>query len=272
MNDPRHGLLTIGGFASATRLSLKALRLYDQLGLLAPRYVDPDSGYRFYHPDQVRAARLIRSMRQMEMPLALIRTALLASPADAERLARDHVRSLESRAEQARRSVDDLVTQLRQEAVMTMDVQVRMVDSQPIISVTERVKVDRLDAHIRDTLQRLYRVLEERGVAPDGPPFGLYHGPINHEEDGPIEVCVPVSHVFEAGGVDSRVLQGGRFASVMLHGEQCVFPAVLRGYDAVYDWIKSNGYEPVDSPREIWHNPPGADERMEIGWVFREPR
>ncbi|MEV8633082.1 MerR family DNA-binding transcriptional regulator [Streptosporangium sp. NPDC051023] len=41
-------LLTIGAFARAARLSPKALRLYDELGLLLPAAVDGDSGYRFY--------------------------------------------------------------------------------------------------------------------------------------------------------------------------------------------------------------------------------
>ena len=37
-------LITIGQFAAASRLSLKALRLYDDNGLLPPAVVDPDSG------------------------------------------------------------------------------------------------------------------------------------------------------------------------------------------------------------------------------------
>ena len=39
-------MLTIGAFARASRLSPKALRLYDELGLLRPASVDPVSGYR----------------------------------------------------------------------------------------------------------------------------------------------------------------------------------------------------------------------------------
>jgi PPM family protein phosphatase len=39
-------MLTIGEFASAARLSPRALRLYDKLGLLRPRAVDGESGYR----------------------------------------------------------------------------------------------------------------------------------------------------------------------------------------------------------------------------------
>ena len=44
-------LLSIGAFARATRLTPKALRLYDELGLLPPAFVDQASGYRFYDPD-----------------------------------------------------------------------------------------------------------------------------------------------------------------------------------------------------------------------------
>jgi serine/threonine protein phosphatase PrpC/DNA-binding transcriptional MerR regulator len=67
------GLLTIGAFARASRLSPKALRLYDDLGLLAPARVDPVSGYRFYDPAQLARARLVAWLRRLGMPLARIR-------------------------------------------------------------------------------------------------------------------------------------------------------------------------------------------------------
>ncbi|GAB2979669.1 MerR family transcriptional regulator [Amycolatopsis acidiphila] len=68
------GLLTIGAFARAARLSPKALRLYDELGLLQPVSVDPFSGYRFYAPEQLDRARLIAWLRRLGMPLARIKT------------------------------------------------------------------------------------------------------------------------------------------------------------------------------------------------------
>ncbi|WP_236790314.1 helix-turn-helix domain-containing protein [Amycolatopsis sp. GM8] len=67
------GLLTIGAFARAARLSPKALRLYDELGLLRPVSVDPVSGYRFYSPAQLERARLVAWLRRIGMPLARIK-------------------------------------------------------------------------------------------------------------------------------------------------------------------------------------------------------
>ncbi|MFE7480734.1 MerR family transcriptional regulator [Streptomyces sp. NPDC057552] len=66
-------LLTIGTFAKASRLSPKALRLYDELGLLTPAHVDPVSGYRLYAPEQLERARLVAWLRRLGMPLARIR-------------------------------------------------------------------------------------------------------------------------------------------------------------------------------------------------------
>lgn len=77
------GLLNIGEFARASRLSAKALRLYDELGLLPPAHVDPVTGYRFYAVDQLERARLVLWLRQLGMPLAQIRTVCDLAPAAA---------------------------------------------------------------------------------------------------------------------------------------------------------------------------------------------
>ncbi|SCE73194.1 MerR family transcriptional regulator [Micromonospora mirobrigensis] len=66
-------LLSIGGFAMLSGLSVTALRHYDEVGVLLPTWVDPATGYRRYRPEQVREARLIRVLRRLEMPVESIR-------------------------------------------------------------------------------------------------------------------------------------------------------------------------------------------------------
>jgi DNA-binding transcriptional MerR regulator len=70
-------LLSIGRFARACRLSIKALRHYDELGLLRPARVDA-SGYRYYERSQARAAIAISLLRTLDVPLPAI-TEILAS-------------------------------------------------------------------------------------------------------------------------------------------------------------------------------------------------
>ncbi|MFF5077682.1 MerR family transcriptional regulator [Actinoplanes sp. NPDC000266] len=77
------GLLTIGGFARQAGLTPKALRLYDETGLLRPAAVDAESGYRFYEPGQLDRARLIAELRRIGMPLAEIAEVCALEPAAA---------------------------------------------------------------------------------------------------------------------------------------------------------------------------------------------
>jgi protein phosphatase len=82
-------LLTIGAFARAARVSPKALRRYDELGLLPPAHVDDATGYRYYRPEQVARARLVVWLRRIGMPPAEIaRTCALDGAEAADAVAR----------------------------------------------------------------------------------------------------------------------------------------------------------------------------------------
>ncbi|MEU4166211.1 MerR family transcriptional regulator [Streptomyces sp. NPDC026665] len=78
-------MLTIGAFAKASRLSPKALRLYDELELLRPARVDPGTGYRYYAAEQLGRARLVAWLRRLGMPLAGIRRVCALEPEQAAR-------------------------------------------------------------------------------------------------------------------------------------------------------------------------------------------
>jgi protein phosphatase len=78
-------MLTIGAFAKASRLSPKALRLYDELDLLRPARVDPGTGYRYYTAEQLEQARLVAWLRRLGMPLARIRRVCALEPGPAAR-------------------------------------------------------------------------------------------------------------------------------------------------------------------------------------------
>ena len=69
-------LLPIGKMAALNRVSISTLRLYDEKGLLKPRYTDPQTGYRYYHIDQNARLDMIVYMKELGMSLSQIRDAL----------------------------------------------------------------------------------------------------------------------------------------------------------------------------------------------------
>ena len=65
-------LLPIGKMAALNRVSISTLRLYDEKGLLKPRYTDPQTGYRYYHIDQNARLDMIAYMKELGMSLSQI--------------------------------------------------------------------------------------------------------------------------------------------------------------------------------------------------------
>lgn len=117
-------LLTIGAFARTSRLSIKALRLYDENGLLPPVWTDPATGYRYYAPAQLERARLVAWLRRLGMPLARIRAVCEAAQADgpaAAELLRGYWRQVEADTAARRELADFLATQLSGERKTTMN-------------------------------------------------------------------------------------------------------------------------------------------------------
>ncbi|MFD8826547.1 MerR family transcriptional regulator [Streptomyces sp. NPDC059605] len=101
-NDMR----SIGEMARDSGLGVSALRFYDGAGVLVPARVDPDSGYRWYGPEQLAEAVLLAGLRRTGMPLADVRLVLAGwSAADTElirTLLRTHLHRLETGLSDAR--------------------------------------------------------------------------------------------------------------------------------------------------------------------------
>lgn len=118
------------------------LRHYDDLGLLRPAEVDPDTGYRLYHHAQLSVGLLVRRLRDLEMPLSAI-TAVLgdSTTVDVSRVVaalRAHQTSLEADAQaltQRLAEAADLINQLEGETMRTFTLSQR--DDEHVVSVRE---------------------------------------------------------------------------------------------------------------------------------------
>ena len=153
---------------------------------------------------------------------------------------------------------------------MSLEVNVKKIAPQQVLSLTHHVKVDKLESTIQQSVKELNALVQKQNASASDAPFGIYHGTINEQDDGPIEICLPVSgQVKTQGNMVAKRLEGGNAACVTMVGKQCNFPEILSGYDAAADWIQKNGYEMAESPREVWYAPPGEDEKIEIVWLFK---
>lgn len=260
-----------GAFSEATMLSTKALRLYAERGLLSPAYVDPTNGYRYYEPDQTRTGRLIGLMRAADLPLMDVEAVVDASPDQASAIVAALKARLRSRSTDAEALLDTVAARLGTVGAVADDASVAWVESTPVLSVSSRVAVDALDAHAERSLERLRHAAKHVGAKVVAEPVCVFHGPVNVDSDGPVEVLLPVD-VLVAGpeGVRSLRTQGGWFAHLSARGAATSHPQVLAVYDALATWCERRGHALAGPPRETWVRPPwGPDPELLVAWPVR---
>lgn len=257
-NERNKGHLSVGRFAQASLLSRKALRLYNQLGILVPAYVDPDSGYRYYSTEQLETAYYVRLLREMEMPLADVRRVLAAETVD-EAITQviEHRRAVENQVTQMRRASHKVLAYLRKEqATMSVEISVKQFAACKAISITKNVTVPAFHEWIPHVLGQLHTHIQEDDVSMTGDPICFYYGPVNESDNGPVEVCWPVTgDAKPRGDVVVREIPAHQGAVGVANKEQGSYPAILDVWGEVAGWVQQNNYkisEETVGCYEIW--------------------
>jgi effector-binding domain-containing protein len=267
-------LVPIGRFSKICRLTIPALRLYDELDLLRPALVDPDSGYRYYSLSQAPDAERIRRLREIDMPLDEIRAVLAAAdPAQVRDRLEAHRSRLQERAEQCRQSLASLERIIEQEArPMEYEVKVRETVAQPIVSIRTTIPMAEMPEFFGRAYGEMFSLLGELGIRPAGVPFTMYHDQEFTVERVDMEVVVPISEpAHDRGRVKAGTLPGGRVAYALHQGP---FDEIAGAYRALADWVQSHGHELAGPPRECYLVSPNetrnpAEYRTEIVWPIK---
>lgn len=233
--DSDRRLFTIGEFARRSRLSAKALRLYDDRGLLRPADVDRTNGYRYYSEDQVDVARLIGLLRGAGMSLNDIGEVLTAaghSRQEATQRLNRFLEELESAHSGRRLLVRHIHAILRKEDHSMFTIHTRHVPPQRVMSIQRRLHGSETDAFVGEAKTAFAALLG--GSAPTGPFTLIFHGIVDDDNDGPIEAilgCPDDVHPTDTVGVRTEPAHDEAYTTITK--KQWDFPAILAAYDAV---------------------------------------
>jgi len=227
--------LTTGQFARQTRLTAKALRIYDEIGLLRPAEVDPSSGRRRYEAGQVAAARLIGMLRGADLSLAEIGLLLVDLDRNRDlatvRLDR-HLVGLEARHASRRFLIRHIRAILREEGQAMFEIQTRHVPAQRVMSIQRRLRAPETDGFARQAKAAFARHLDRSPSA--GPFILIFHGIVDHESDGPIEAVLPcAADVQPTDLIGIRTEPAHDEAFTTITKAEWDYPAILAAYDAV---------------------------------------
>jgi len=258
-------LLPIGRFARLSGLTVKALRHYDELGLLRPAHVDGWTGYRFYRPDQAAEAIAIRRLRELELPLEDVAVALQGSAELRERLAVHRAR-LEGRAAETRQLLTrlDLLIEGKEPLVpqLTVNPKLEDVPALHVAVIAAHVPVDRMFSHVPTTIMTVSGWLDRKGIPCTGNPLILHLGIEDDSLD--VEVGFPIAQPVDGDEVVSvRSYPEAHAAVIEHHGRYEELPSL---YGPFEEWIHEHGLTPATPIREQYLTNP-SDTPDPDAWV-----
>ena len=246
--------LSISVFARRSLLSMKALRLYDRLGLLRPDSVDPDNGYRVYRESQLEPARLIGLLRRLDMPLATVAAVIAAVPAERPAVLAAYWWEIEQRHGQRRELVAYLQDRFtgNERRYDMHEIHERDIPEQLVLTEQRHTTVAGLTEWMGAAIGRHWQTAEAYGGI-SGPIFVIFHGAVDEDGDGPVEVCGPISPP-EGTNVThpNRIEPAHHEVYVRLRKSQVQYPQILTAYDAIEHWIDEQGRTPTGESREVY--------------------
>lgn len=234
MDEEKAQMLSIGEFAARTRLTRKALRIYERNGLLEPAEVDEWTGYRRYVLRQIPVGRLVGLLRAADLSLKAIESVIAELPDTAGACARLEVLldAIERDHHGRRLVLRHARSILRKETDPMFEIKTREVPARRLMSIQRRQHGDQTDAFVAEAKAAFTAHLGP--IAPTGPFTLIFHGPVNDQADGPIEAALAVPAEIEPTDVIGvRTEPAHTEAYTTITKRQWDYPAILAAYDAV---------------------------------------
>ncbi len=252
----------IGDFSQLGQVSVRTLRLYDELDLLKPAETDRWTGYRYYTLDQLPRLNRILALKDLGLSLEQISHLLKNDlPAKQMRVMLEQKRSeLEQQMTDARMQMQRVSARLAQveqeDKAPRYEVSLKEVEATAIAYVRVVVPHVSMMGHIRhEKLEALYGALAEYGIKRIDPEIVIYHQSEYSDENIDMEVATAIEarHVKTlsdaADGLAFRELDAfPTVASVVHQGNIWDIPVAIA---ALYTWVGRNGLQSAGPYREF---------------------
>ena len=252
-------MIKIGDFSKLSLVSVRTLRYYEEMGLLAPIEVDRFTSYRYYSVDQLPRLNRILALKDLGLSLEQI-AELLDEGLPPEQL-RGMLRMKQAEIQQQVQEdqerlarVEARLRQIEQEnTVSTYDVIIKKIEPQTVASLR---KVIPAPTGVGKMFEELFTYLGQRGVRPMGAPCAIWHDTEHKDKDWDTEVVVAIGDALPAGnGIKTVQLPGVATMACTIH--QGSYEGFPQAYTALMGWIEANGYHMAGPMREIYLRGPG---------------
>jgi DNA-binding transcriptional MerR regulator len=248
-------MFKIGEFSRLSRVSVRMLRHYDQLGLLTPSQTDKFTGYRYYSADQLPRLNRILALRELGFSLEQIAGILEDNLSPEQLLGMLKLKrvEVEEQMQLEQQKLARLEVRIRQMNESpkhgTYDVIVRDIESELAATCREVAADDNRIEEMFDMVEAY--VAQYEGARADRPPFSIYYDDEYREKDVDAEVAVPLKYAIpESESI--RVRQTPRLSNVACVVHVGGYSEIYQAYNALLAWIEANDYRMMGPIREVY--------------------
>lgn len=239
-------MLKIGDFSKLSRISIRMLRHYDELGLLVPKTTDSFTSYRYYAEDQLTIAGRIATLREMGFGLSAV-SEILKSYGDAKALTeflsvkRAEVQAQAEETSQRLLLLDTAIKRLgKDETAMNYSVSVKTMPERYVASVRKIIPAYDQEGMLWGILMQETAALKMQHADPCNT-LALFHDDGFKERDVDVEVQMTVKGSYKnTENVVFKTEPAVEYASATYKGSYEQTTAVNQ---AVAAWVQDNGYE-----------------------------
>jgi effector-binding domain-containing protein len=260
-------MIRIGDFSRIGRISVKALRYYDEIGLLKPVSVDQFTGYRYYSADQLPKLNYIGALKDMGLSLEEIATLINNSLTPQQMrdifiLKKGELRQRLSEEQRRLEQVERLLVQIEKEGTMP-DYNVILKNTEPQIVASMRGTLPTY-GDVGEFYGEIFKFLAKKLIfKPSGYPMLICYDTEYKERDVDVAVLVPIKKMVTGSDkVKVYELPGLEEAACVIH--KGPYNTVSEGYGALMAWMEKNGYEPDGPDREIYITADDRDQSKNV--------
>ena len=241
-------LYKIGMFAAMNHVTVKALRFYEEQGLLIPALIHPETGYRYYTLSQMAVLHQITALKQAGFTLEEI--ARINAGADEEAVLLKKKAELLGKISELTRQIAVVDGYLsKRKNALSSPVLVKTIPETTVAAM--KIRIESYDC-LFDRMPEMGVLMEKVGCECAIPEycFTNYLEPGYEDEDVLVEICESVvTAKEETGGLQFKTLPEIRAACVFHRGSYRTFS---ESYETVLRYIEENGYEIAGEIRESY--------------------
>lgn len=262
-------MIKIGDFSKLSKISIRMLRHYDDIGLLAPIRVDEFTSYRYYSAEQLSTANTIQALKDMGFSLSVIKD-ILTAYGDNDSL-RNYLKVQHSQMKQEAEMMEKRLL-LLENALKTMGedknfmkhiVNVKEIPQRYVASLRKVIPAYKDEGQL---WEQLYKETDSQNLQMANPchPIAIFHDTEHKESDVEVEVQVSVTGTYtDTENVHFITAPSVIAASSVAKGNYEQLPAV---YEAIAAWVTDNNYSFDGAIFNIYHVSPADDSNPE-NWV-----